>query len=221
MIDETSICNLALRGIGAARISDYQSEQSREGRVCRDIFHPVRRWVLVQAGWNGAKKVVKPTQMEDTTPELWEYAFEVPTDLLRVLSVHPSDDIEERTPYELTFQTGAGDDEAKVYSILANAGGTSDGTNTTLHLRYVFNQQDLGALSPGFHMAFKFALQREFAAAIPQTAKDVDLSDKAWKRTLTIAKGIDGQEDYPEKMAEGSWMHMRFGRYGGRSTFSD
>lgn len=208
----TAICNMALREIGAARITDYLADQSKEGRVARDLFHPTRRWVLVQCGWNGAKKAAQLTQMEDTTPTFWAYSYEVPTDLLKVLSIHASNELADTIPYELMYQAGSGDDESNVYAVLC--------ASNQAYIRYIFDQQDLGALSEGFHQALVFALARVFASALTQTGTEKDLSDKAWRRTLTIAKSIDGQEDYPEQMAEGSWMGMRFGRYGGRSTFT-
>jgi len=202
----TAICNMALREVGAERISDFTSDASKEARVARDIYHPTRRWVLAQCGWNGAKKSAQLTRMEDTTPIFWDAAFEAPTDLIRVLSVHPSDGLEAVCPYELAYQAGSGDDEANVYAVLANT--------TALYIRYIFDQTDLGALSDGFHHALTFRLARAFATALPRTEALKKLTDDEWRKVLTQAKAIDGQEDYPEKMALGSWAQSRFGRYG-------
>jgi hypothetical protein len=211
-ITPTAICNLALREIGAERIADYAADQSKEGRVARDIYQPTRRWVLAQCGWNGAKKAAQLTQMEDTTPTFWAYAYEAPTDLVRVLGIYGSNELGDTIPYELQFQTGSGDDESNVYAVLT--------ASNQAYIRYVFDQQDLGALSEGFHQALTFRLARAFATALPRTEALKKLTDEEWRKVLTTSKAIDGQEDYPEQMAEGSWMGTRFGRYGGRSTFT-
>lgn len=208
----TALCNLALREIGAERIGDMNADASKEARVARDVFHPTRRWVLAQCGWNGAIKAAALTQMEDTTPTFWAYAYEVPTDIIRVLGIYGSNELGDTIPYELAYQAGSGDDESAVYAVLT--------ASNQAYIRYIFDQTDMGSMSEGFQQALVFALARAFASALPQTGTEKDLSDKAWKRTLTIAKGIDGQEQYPEQMAEGSWMGMRFGRYGGRSVFT-
>lgn len=208
----TAIINMALREVGADRIGSLD-DASKEARVARDIYHPQRKWVLAQCGWNGALKAAALTQMEDTTPTFYAYAYEVPTDLVRVLSVHDSNDIESSIPYELGYQAGSGDDEANVYAVLCHS--------NQAYMRYIFDQQDLGALSVGFHMALTFALARAFVSALPASSADTKkYTDDAWRRVLTQAKAIDGQEGYPDKMAEGSWMRSRFGRYGGRSTFT-
>lgn len=208
----TLICNMALREIGADRITDYAGDQSKEARVARDLYQPARRRVLAMTTWNGAVKDAQLTQMEDTTPTFWAYAYEVPTDLVRVISVHGSNDLNDSVPYKLQFQAGAGDDEADVYALLSES--------NQIYLRYVFDQQDLGALSTGFHDVLAFELARVFAVALSKSEAAKELTNKELKRRITLAKAIDGQEDYPERMAEGSWMTGRFGRYGGRSVFN-
>lgn len=211
-ITPTQICNMALREIGAERISDYTSDASKEGRICRDLFHPIRRRVLAMCGWNGAVKAAQLTQMEDTTPTFYAYAYEVPTDLIRVLSVHASNEVADTVPYELAYQAGSGDDEANVYAVLS--------ASNQLYMRYIFDQQDLGALSTGVHDVIAFELARTLAVALGRSEAAKELTTKELRRRITLAKAIDGQEGYPDRMAEGSWMGMRFGRYGGRSTFT-
>lgn len=203
-ITATQICNLALIEIGATTLSSFENDQSKEGKTARAIFHHCRRLALSHCGWNGAKKSAQLTQMEDTTPTFWTYAYEVPDDLVRILSVHPSNDPYTGVPYELQYQTGSGDDETE-YAILANC--------NQLYCRYIWDQQDLAAMSPGFHDIFSFELARKFAVALAKTEATKDLTDKQLRRRLTIAKAIDGQQAYPERMAEGRWNLSRFGQY--------
>ena len=208
---QTLICNMALREIGAERIGDI-SEQSKEARVARDLYEASRRRVLAMAEWNGATKAGALTQMEDTTPTYFAYAYEVPTDLIRLIAVTASNDPNDNVPYKLGFQAGAGDDEAAVYVIWSES--------NQLYARWVFDQQDLSALSTGFHDVLAFELARVFAVALGKTEAAKELTTRELRRRITLAKGIEGQEDYPDKMAEGSWMTGRFGRYGGRSVFN-
>lgn len=203
-ITATQICNLALIEVGAAPLSSFEADQTKEGKTARLIFHHCRRLALAHCGWNGATKFAQLTQMEDTTPTMYDYAYEVPDDLVRVLSIHPSNDPNTGVPYKLAYQAGSGDDETE-YAVLTN-------TNQA-YISYIWDQQDLGAMSPGFHDILSFELARKFASALNKTEAAKELTDKQLKRRLTIAKAIDGQEDYPERLAEGSWHRSRFGRY--------
>jgi hypothetical protein len=203
-ITATQICNLALIEVGATLLASFEADQTREGQVARTIWHPCRRLALAHCGWNGAVKFAALTQMEDTTPLLYNYAYEMPDDNVRVLSIHPSNDPDTTVPYRLAYQTGSGDDETE-YAVLTN-------TNQAW-IRYVFDQQDLSAMSPGFHDILSFELARKFAAALTKTEAAKELTDKQLRRRLTIAKAIDGQEDFPEKLAEGTWGRARFGKY--------
>ena len=204
-ISATQICNLALLEIGATTLSSFENDQTKEGKVAREIFHHCRRLSLAHCGWNGAKKSAQLTQMEVTTPTFWDHAYEVPDDCIRILSVHPSNDPYTVIPYELQYQTAGSAADETEYAILAN-------TNQ-LYLRYIWDQQDLGAMSPGFHDILSFELARKFAVALSKSEAAKELTDKQLRRRLTIAKAIDGQEDYPERLAEGSWHRSRFGRY--------
>lgn len=212
-VEATQLCNLALIQIGADRITSFEADQSKEGRIARVIFHPTRRSVLSLCGWNGAKKAAQLTQMEDTTPTLWAFAFEVPTDLIRLLSVHPSNDPNSTCEYELMYQAGSGDDEAKCYSVASSS--------NQLYARYIFDQMDFGALSPGFHDAFVWELARAFAVSLPKSEALTEFTEKKRRGVITRAKAIDGQEDDQQRMAEGSWSTSRFGRYGSRQLFSN
>lgn len=211
-ITPTDICNMALREIGAERISDYATAQSKEARVARDLFQPARRRVLEMAEWNGATKAGQLTQMEDTTPTFWAYAYEVPTDLIRLVSVTASNESADTIPYELGFQAGSGDDEANVQVVWC--------ASNQAYAKWIFDQHDLSALSPAFHDVLAFELARTFAGALDRTQAAQEFTMRELRRRITLAKANEGQQDYPRKMAEGSWMGMRFGRYGGRSTFT-
>lgn len=207
----TSICNQALIEVGASPMSDMATEITKEAKIAREIFHPCRRRALAQCGWNGAKKAAQLTQSEDTTPTFWAYAYESPEDLIRVLSIHSSNDMDAGVPYEIAYQSGSGDDESAIKSILSHS--------NQLYIRYVFDQLDLSAMSPGFHDYLAFELARTFAVALQKSESAKEFTAAESRRRLTLAKALDGQEDYPEKMAEGSWVTGRFGRYGGRTAF--
>ena len=204
-ITATQICNLALIEIGAATLTSFESDQTKEGKIARIIFHPCRRLALAHCGWNGAKKSAQLTQMEVTTPTFWTYAYEVPDDCVRILSIHAADDLYTVVPYELQYQTAGSAADETEYAVLANS--------NKLYIRYIWDQQDLGAMSPGFHDVFSFELARKFAGALAKSEAAKELTDKQLRRRLTIAKAIDGQEEYPERLAEGSWQSSRFGRY--------
>lgn len=204
-VTPTAVVNNALRIIGGRRIDAMETDQTKEAIVARDIYHAARRACLALHSWNGAVKSTSLSALASTTPTFYDSAYQVPDDLIRLLSVHPADDI--NTSVEYRLETIANDSGTrKDLAILTDVG-------TTIYIRYVWDQIDMGVLSQGFRDMFAFDLARRFAAAIGKTENKIDLSDKAYRRTLTIAKSIDGAQDYPERLDQGSWYKSRYGLY--------
>lgn len=196
MATPTDIVNIALRRVGADRISSLENDSSKEARIARDLYDEARRDCLNLHNWNFAIKRDQLT-VSATAPEFgWDYAYPLPADFVRMVSVHPHDDDVATVEYRLEFQDG--DDRVLV-------------TNSNqVYIRYVFDLEDVNVWSAAFRDVLAFRLARDFAGALSKSAAAAELADAAYRRNLSRAKAIDGVEDWPEKMAEGSWLTSRF-----------
>jgi hypothetical protein len=192
---------MALTRCGAKELTSFEDDDSREAIMCRRLFHAARRTALSQAHWNGAKRAVQLSQNSSITPVFWSYAYTLPTDLLRIISVHPSDDLNAGTPYALQNANSTAADNILV----------SD--SNQIYIMYVFDNTDLTTLSDGFREVLTFVLARDLCLALGKSAQKFDLTNQEYRRMLTMAKSIDGIQDYPDRLADGSWIKARYGLY--------
>jgi hypothetical protein len=96
------IANVALRRVGAQRIDDL-GENSVQARLTRDIIHAARRDLLTMHTWNFATRRTKLAELTSAPGFGFDNAFGLPDDLLRVVSVHPSDDNYASIRYKLEY----------------------------------------------------------------------------------------------------------------------
>lgn len=196
MATSTGICNIALRRIGGPRLGDLDTEKSHVADVARDIYDEARKDCLNLHTWNFATKRASLT-VSATAPTFgWDYAYPLPEDFIRMVSVHPADDESSTIEYRLEFQTS--DDRV----VLCNS--------NTVYIKYVFDLQDANAFSAAFRDVLAFRLARDFAASLPQSNPTAELGDQAFRRKIAQAKAIDGIEQFPDRMADGSWASERW-----------
>ena len=208
----TSICNIALARIGAKEITSLENDQSREASLCRRLFHPARRTVLAAHHWNGALRTAQLTADSDiisATVSQWDYGYPVPDDFIRLVSVHPSNDRNTTCEY---FLQNANHADADLV-ILADS--------NQLFINYIFDNIDIPTMSQGFRDVLNFVLSRDLCMALGKSASKFDLSAREYRRALTVAKSIDGMEDYPSRLAEGSWVRSRYGMNTDQTNFND
>lgn len=195
----TNICNIALARIGAKEITSFENSTDREGELCRRLYNTARRSVLTYHHWNGAKRSTSLSQNSSVTPVFWDYAYTLPTDFIRIISCHPSDDLNSTCDFTIE---NANDTDADTVLL-------SD--SNTIYIQYVFDCIDLSVMSQGFRDVLAFVLARDFCLALGKSAQKYELTDKQFRRSLTIAKSQDGFDDYPQRLADGSWVRSRFG----------
>lgn len=199
MSTPTDIVNIALRRIGANRISSLQNDTMKEAVAARDLYDEARREMLNAHNWNFAIKRAQLTASATDPTFGWDYAYPLPEDFVRMISVSPHDDDSAIIEYRLEYQ--ASDDRVLV-------------TNSNqIYVRYVFDMEDCHLMSAAFRDALAWRLARDLAAALSKSTAAMDKADAMYNKTLSRAKSIDGVEDYPEKMAEGDWITSRFPDY--------
>lgn len=195
MSTSTELVNRALRGIGKAQISSLAGDSNKEGVVARLIYDPARKTLLTSAIWWFAERRAQLTASATTPTFGYDYAYPAPADFLRLVSVHPSDDDRATTPYRLGNQSG--DDRV----ILTDS--------TSCYIRYVFDLQDVSVMPSTFQDALVARLSEDLADALNVALSKGDRVRIGAMKKLAKAKGIEGAEDWPTRMAEGSWVTGR------------
>ena len=196
MATSTDIVNIALRRIGGNRISSLQSDTSKEAVTARDVYDEARRDLLNLHNWNFAAVRVQLTASATAPAFGWDYAYILPADFIRLISVHPHDDDDAGVEYRLEFQSS--DDRV----LLSNS--------NQIYIRYVHDLDDANVMSAAFRDVLAWRLAREFAGALSKSAAAADSASNELRRALSRAKSIDGVEDFPERMAEGDWTTSRY-----------
>ena len=197
----TSICNTALLRCGGKEITSLTDDNSKEAQLCRRLYHPARRKALASHHWNGAKRAVQLTVNSNITPIFWSYAFTLPTDMVRLITVHPSDSLNASIPYALQNANSTEADNVLL----------SD--SNQIYIQYVFDNMDPNTLSEGFRDVLEFLLARDLCLGLSKSTNKFELTRDEFKRALTLAKSVDGFQDYPEERAQGSWVKARYGLY--------
>ena len=196
MATPTDIVNVALRRIGANRISSLTQDSNKEAVAARDLYDEARRDLLNLCNWNFAVKRATLTKSATAPAFGYDYAYPLPADFIRMISVHPHDDDDSIIPYRLEFQSS--DDRVLVTD------------SNQIYIKYVFDQEDANLMSAAFRDALSWRLARDFAGALSKSTAAAELSHNVYMKTLSRAKAIDGIEDYPDKMADGDWVTSRF-----------
>ena len=192
-LSEIDIINRALSKIGDRRISS-RTENTNRARIMDGLYEGVRDELLRECPWNFA---VKRTSLSAVTPAPiyeWTTSFDVPSDLLYMVST------ESNSAYRLEGN-----------QILSNQ------TNS-LRITYIRRVTDTTEFDTGFAEALAAKLAYE---AAPNITADTELQDALFRDfnlTLIRSKKTDGQEDAPREWADDDW---ELARSGGRFSDTD
>lgn len=195
MASEVGICNSALTKVGVGgdgRISSL-TEGSRNANICNEQYPKLRDDLLRSHTWNFATTRAKLARRDEAPAFEFNYKYQLPSDWIRVVSVHDND-------------AGAGHVRYKI------EGSTLLCDAEDVYLRYVRQVTDPNDMPPDFREALAALLARDLALPVVQsnTLKQ-DMKDD-FKRAARRARSTDAIEDTPEDMPEGSWVSARRGR---------
>jgi hypothetical protein len=98
MTTAVSICNLALGhlGDGATVSSIDPPEASSQAEYCAQFYPIARDQMLELHDWNFATRRIAAALLATDPWTQWRFAYEVPSDALRVFSVLPSDAVDDQ-----------------------------------------------------------------------------------------------------------------------------
>jgi len=186
MASSVEICNLALYLVGSERISSL-SENTKRAKICNDLYVIVRDSFLGSHPWNFAVRRVELAKTA-TTPEFgFEYEYQLPADILRVLTLEHDDIL-----YRIE-----GD------KLLSN--------EATMKIEYVAKEEDTSKYPSYFIDAFSAKLAVRLSYPLVQSNElKTELRDHA-KELFRDARLYDAQEGSPRDLMKTEWTDSRFG----------
>ena len=199
---QTDICNLALDDIKQAPIEDITTPTTATEKVCARNYDAVRRECLFAHPW---KFAIKRVQLEptNTTPLFgYLYAYDLPEDYIRLITVGDDYIGDLRSQYEI--------EDGQLLAVSGDV--TFDGT--TKDVRYMYDVTDVTKFSPGFitylrlklaiRMSNKFSVSASIKKDLKEDFKDAEVEARAvngqesrikriqFSRTLTKRRGLPG-----------------------------
>jgi hypothetical protein len=212
MASNVQIAKLALQHIGDRYdISDLE-EAGTEAEQINLVFDDTRKELLRSHPWTFANKYASPATLSVTVPGNWTYAYQYPTDAIRVIEIvdplggaaarsryyYRERDIpvaRQKIPYEVSLLT----DDTKV--ILSN--------EQSAEFRYTANISDPTKFDPEFVNAFSLLLASKVAMALTGDGGIRDILRQGAQRAIYQAGATDANEGVTDEAPEASWIIAR------------
>ena len=192
------VVNVALSHIGAKSISDLDNDTTVEAIQARKIYYNIRDRPMRPHHWNFLTLRVQLTDSGVDPVFGWDEGYLLPDDFLRLISVHATNDNWDQPPYRLEKQTIS---DTKTDVILINS--------NECWIRYIYLETDPSKWAEDFQDAVAWQLAAELALVLPVSGTGYDRLEKKADKMLSFAKSIDGIEDYPDRLPDGSWVTDR------------
>lgn len=199
MPTETEIVNAALRRGGAAKRILALTDPIGSAGIASDILASERDDLLRSGVWNFAVTRAKLGQLATLPVFGWSFAYGLPSDCERVVSVHNSADGTGAVPYKLESLQQA---DLSYINIIAS-------DSNTIYLRYCRQITDPNLMTASFRQVLILRMAKIFAVAIAKSNPLFQSLEAEEQKTYRQARSIDGIEDYPDRLPEGSWATSR------------
>lgn len=210
MATETEIVNAALRkGGGAKRILALTDSVGSAG-IAADVLATERDDLLRSGVWNFAITRIKLGRLSTLPAFGWSYAFTLPSDCERVVSVFDNADGTGVVPYKIESLLQA--DGSYINVVVSDA--------TDIYLKYCRQITDPNLMTASFRQALILRMAKIFAISIAKSNPLLQALDAEYKDVYREARSIDGMEDWPDALPEGSWAssRRRTGNWGNRAS---
>jgi len=191
----TDIVNKSLRLIGASRITSL-TDGSTNANAANDIYEETRDDLLRSHPWNFATKRAQLAQSATTPTFEFDYAYPLPSDWIRTVSVHDND-----AAYGTIFYREELNGTQR--AILANS--------SSVYLRYVYRASDPNHMAADFRAALASALARDLSLILASSNTIYDSMSVRAARDLSRARSTDALGSTPELRPRGSWAISRGG----------
>jgi hypothetical protein len=188
--DPTSIANLALTRLGAARITNIDTEQSENAAKMRAIFNYLRDDTLRAHPWNFAVKRKNFNKTTNTPLFGFLNEFQIPGDVLRILP--PGTDVDSSFASQYKIE---GD------KVLSN--------DSTFKAKCIIRVEDTTLWDSAFVEVFASRLEAELCYSITNSRLLATDLFTLYLSKLKAVKGIDATEDTPDPLTSDLWINSR------------
>ena len=194
MASEVGICNAALQLIKNSKQITSLEQGTKEANACEIIYDEMRDACLEVHNWNFATKRVKLAQLTDTPAFEWDYSYQLPSDFIRVVSVHNNSSGRDRIPYKIE-------------------NGVINSDASDLYLRYVARVEDPNLMPATFRLALSKILASRLAVTLSGSASlSKEMYEQYTGEDLPTAKSADSIQDMADQLPESDWVNVRSGQ---------
>lgn len=184
MASDVEVCNLALVELGDYTISSL-TEDTEVARKCNALFSHLRKKAIRRHPWNFASAQATLAQLVETPDFGLLYAYQLPSDCMRVLGMEKS-----YMKYKIRGR--------KLY--------TDEATCKILYLKDI---PDTTQWDPAFVVAFSKYLGSELAWSLTNSRTlKADLRAE-YLDEAREATGVDAQEETPDELEADDWINSR------------
>lgn len=196
MAGKVQIAKLALQHIGDHFDIASLEEESVQAEQIDLIYDDIRKYVLRMIPWRFATKFVKPASLDVTVPANWNYAFQYPTDAVRILWLeNPLG----RDLAPLEYETAILPDNTRV--LLTD--------EEKPEIRYIADIKDTERFDPEFTWAFSKMIASEIAMSITGDANIKETLRQDAVRQISSAATTSANEGRTKRAPEASWIQAR------------
>ena len=181
------ICSRALMKIGANPISSFD-EGTAESMIANMLYESTRDALLSAYPWSFATAQKNLTPLTFRPAADFEYAYQLPSDFLCVLSAG---------------QSGRG--RGLDYRIVERRLHTNSDEVT---LTYVFRANEM-AFPPFFDQALIARMSSEFCLPLTESSSRTDSLRRIAEKDFITARHIDARQDVPQKIEDFALVEVR------------
>jgi hypothetical protein len=192
MASVVSICNGALRRIGASTITALD-QGTKNANWCNDRYAEMRDAVMEMHPWNFAVKTAKLAQLAGTPVLKFDFAYQLPADFIRSISVYDSNEGEGVVDHQLRNDT-------------------VESSSSEVWMIYVSLVTDPNKMTPLFRETLSAYMAIEGASAIAESTTLRETMLVEFEKLLRRARSVDGMSNLPDRMPVGTWLTGRTGR---------
>lgn len=171
-VTKTEISNMALGMLGAQLLSDFDTDQSNAGRLCRLYYPTALNCLLEDMPYTFAvKQIVLSTELQDAPLFGYSVAYELPDDFIQIVETEYPDS---------TWQIH---------------GHTIHTNDSSFKMRYVYALEDTNRFSAHFTQALTAKMAMLLAMGITRNPDYVKMMGKLYEEAVAYARHRDSMQD--------------------------
>jgi hypothetical protein len=174
------IANLALLDLGEALINSLSDAEISAVRA-NTLWPSVRKAVLRAHPWNCAIKEVALGELSTNPSLTWAYAFQLPSDCLRVLKVND------------------GRDDFEIMGRVLHLDGN------VAEIKYVFDEEDVTKYDALLDKAMAARLAHDLTKSTTASSNEKAAQWDSYRKVVSEAKTIDSQENGQMYLTADEW----------------